>query len=249
MKRYIAYFDFLGYKEFILNNDSDYLRIRANQILTNIEIALCQGKYKEPDGFTIGPDISQTRINCLNVSDTVIFWTFDDSIESLEELLIIANEFNWRQVKFNFPIRGVIYFDEIEMISKKSKNTVEAIYSANLIYGKGLVKAHLKTDSLNWAGSVIDKTVIDSIKDKSVDVDIFLKPYAKLYGVPYKAPNLNIEEEYALRLIKSDLDARTFENIKQGIINVFKMDNNSIESARVQEILKNTIKYLESFLK
>ena len=99
MKKYIAYFDFLGYKEFILNNDSDYLSIRINHIVRDIKLVLSKGKFKEPDGFTISPDISQTRINCLNVSDTIIFWTFDDSIESLEELLIIANEFNWRQIK------------------------------------------------------------------------------------------------------------------------------------------------------
>jgi len=126
MKRYIAYFDFLGYKEFILNNDSDYLQNRANHILRDIGIVLCQGKYREPDGLLIRPDISQTRINCLNISDTIIFWTVDDSIESLEELLIIAHEFNYRQIKYNFPIRGVIYFDEIEMMSEKSKNTVGA---------------------------------------------------------------------------------------------------------------------------
>jgi len=118
-----------------------------------------------------------------------------------------------------------------------------------LHYGKGLVKAHLKTDSLNWAGSVIDKTVIDSINDKGVDVEIFLKPYAKLYGVPYKVPNLNIEEEYALKLTNNDLNTQTFENIKGGIIDVFKKDNKSIESDRVKEILNNTITYLESFLK
>jgi hypothetical protein len=249
MKKYIAYFDFLGYKEFILNNDSDYLSIRINHIVRDIKLALSKGKCKEPDGFIISPDISQTRINCLNVSDTVIFWTFDDSVESLEELLIIANEFNWRQIKYNFPVRGVIYFDKIEMYSEKSKNTVEATYSANLIYGQGLVKAHLKTESLDWAGSVIDKTVIDSINDKVGDIDIFLKPYAKLYKVPYKKnASPYMEEEYALRLNKSDnLTDQKFESFKQGIINVFKMDNKSIESPRVEEILTNTIKYLETY--
>jgi hypothetical protein len=48
MERFIAYFDFLGYKEFILKNDSKHLRTRAGHILRDIEISLGQGKYKEP---------------------------------------------------------------------------------------------------------------------------------------------------------------------------------------------------------
>lgn len=83
MERFIAYFDYLGYKEFILNNDSKHLRTRAGHILRDIEASLGQGKYKEPHNGIIVADLSETRINCLNISDTVIFWTNDNSIESL----------------------------------------------------------------------------------------------------------------------------------------------------------------------
>lgn len=77
MKRFIAYFDFLGYKDFILNNDSNYLKVRAGHILRDIQISLGQGKYQDPMNGSVLADISLTRINCLNISDTVIFWTSD----------------------------------------------------------------------------------------------------------------------------------------------------------------------------
>ncbi|HMH31602.1 MAG TPA: hypothetical protein VK543_01160 [Puia sp.] len=246
MKRYIAYFDYLGYKDFILNNDSSHLRTRAGHILRDIEMALGQGKYQEPNGGVVLADLSTSRINCLNISDTVIFWTNDDSIESLEELLIVAYRFNWQEILFNIPVRGVVYFDEFEMLSGKQKNTVGAIYSANLIYGKGLVNAHLKCENLNWAGSVIDQTVISQINDR-VNVSEFLKPFAKLYKVPYKNPCPELREEYVLNINEGGLNAIAYENTKENILRSFSNDNKSIDSARVQEILANTLTFLDTY--
>ena len=246
MKRFIAYFDFLGYKEFILNNDSEHLRRRAGHILRDIESSLGQGKYQEPRNGVIVADLSSTRINCLNISDTVIFWTNDDSVESLEELLLVAYEFNWREILYNFPVRGVVYCDEIEMISGQQKNQAGAIYSPNLINGHGLVKAHLKAENLNWAGSVIDKTVIEQINGK-VDIQSFLEPFAKPYKVPYKVYGHDIQEEFALNINKGVLNETAFNNTKDGIIRAFSSDNKSIDKPRVQEILANTIAFLETF--
>ena len=246
MKKFIAYFDFLGYKEFILNNDSKHLRLRARHILRDIEISLGQGKYQDPQNGVIVADLSLTRINCLNISDTVIFWTNDASIESLEELLLVAYEFNWRQIIYNFPVRGVICCDEIQMISGQQKNQAGAIYSPNLIYGHGLVKAHLKAENLNWAGSVIDKTLIEQI-DGKVDVQRFLEPFAKLYHVPYKVYEQDIQEEFALNINKGGLNETAFNNTKDSIISAFSSDNKSIDKPRVQEILTNTIAFLETF--
>ncbi|MGE9313385.1 hypothetical protein ACLOAU_17175 [Niabella sp. CJ426] len=247
-KKFIAYFDYLGYKEFILNNSSDHLKTRAGHILRDIEISLGQGKYLPLQHGAIVADLSSTRINCLNISDTVIFWTNDDSIESLEELLLVAYEFNWREILYSFPVRGIICYDEMEMISSQQKNMAGAIYSPNLIYGKGLVQAHLKADNLSWAGSVVDETVIEQIKDK-VDIPSFLSPFAKLYTAPYKNPEIyGNAEEYTLNLIKGDLDKESFNNVEQGIIAAFRNDNKSIDNPRVQEILKNTIVYLKTYL-
>jgi hypothetical protein len=246
MKRHIAYFDFLGYKEFVLNNNSEYLKIRIGHILVGIEQALSEGILQEPKNCRVLSDTSTTRINCLNISDTVIFWTNDDSIESLEELLRVAYRFNWTQVLSNFPVRGIIYFDELEMLSGKQTNTVGAIYSANLIYGKGLANAHLMCENLNWAGSAIDETVINQINGK-VDVEEFLKPFAKIYNIPYTKPERHTKEGYALRLVKGNHNKVSFKNAEDGVVRAFKSDNKTFDKPRVQEILANTISYLETF--
>lgn len=246
MKRFIAYFDFLGYKEFILNNDTIQIKKRVEHIFRNIEISLGQGNFSEiKTGISIA-DLSKTPINCLVISDTVIFWTNDNSVNSLQNLLNVAFDFNFREIFYNFPIRGVLYCDEIEIIYGQQKNQSGSIYSPNLIYGQGLVKAHLKCENLNWSGSVIDQTVLDQIEGV-VDVASFLDPFAKLYKVPYKDVTHESQEEYCLKIIKGELTDVSFENREKAIVDTFSKDNKSIDKPRVQQLLSNTIAYLKTF--
>jgi len=92
---------------------------------------------------------------------------------------------------------------------------------------------------------VIDNTVIDSVKEK-VEISTFFAPFAKLYKVPYKAPKESIEQ-YALNIIKNGLNETAFQNYSNDIIQSFKKDSKPIDKPRVQELLKNTLLFLESF--
>ena len=56
---YLAYFDFMGFKEFIQNNDDDVLMRRMGHIFRDIEICLGQGKYQEPRNGVIVADVSR----------------------------------------------------------------------------------------------------------------------------------------------------------------------------------------------
>jgi hypothetical protein len=194
----------------------------------------------------VAPDLSKTIINCLNISDTVIFWTDNDSVESLKDLLAVAYRFNWSQILFNFPVRGVIYYDELEMVYGSQTNNKGSIYSANIIYGKGLAKAHMKCENLNWAGSAIDETVIQEISSQ-INIDEFLEPFAKIYNVPYTKPEAHTKKEYALKLAKTSHNILSFNTDKDNVISRFKSDNKFFDNPRVQEILCNTISFLETF--
>jgi hypothetical protein len=46
MKKFIAYFDYLGFKQFIDNNDLEYQRKIVGNNFRDIESALGQGKSK-----------------------------------------------------------------------------------------------------------------------------------------------------------------------------------------------------------
>ena len=86
MNRFIAYFDYLGFKKFIENNTLDYQKRIVVNNFRDIENALGKGKTK-PAKYGVIADLSESKINCINFSDTVVFWTNDDSIDSLIEIL------------------------------------------------------------------------------------------------------------------------------------------------------------------
>lgn len=244
MKSYITYFDFLGFKNFILNNDSDYIRKRVNNILRDIELSLGQGDFKNAP-YGIISDISKSKLNCLNISDTIILWTNDDSFESFNELLKVSFDFNWRVTRYHFPVRGSIVYDEIDLITHYQDTVSGGTYNVNSIFGKGLVNAHLKAENLDLAGCVIDESVIIQISQFDSFKEL-LDKYAELYNVPYKK-QVSVDAEYMLRFFDcKTINEQTFENTKKNIHSAFENDNKGMNE-RVSILLKNTIDFLESF--
>ncbi|MFT3979535.1 MAG: hypothetical protein QM687_03630 [Ferruginibacter sp.] len=239
MKRFIGYFDYLGYKEFILNNSEEHLRRRASHILRDIEISLSQDKLKDAGPGRAVADLSSVNINCLNISDTVIFWTPNDTIDTCVELLNVCYMFNLKQVLYNFPVRGCIIYDNFDFVTGQEYNPNGVVYSPNLMYGKGLLNAHIKSESLDWAGSVIDSSVIERVSGEK-GFPKFIDEIAIEYDVPYKGAS---KKEYALRLSNGELNDTAYANWIRDINRTFEMDNKIINES-VERKRKNTIDFL-----
>ena len=94
MTRFLAYFDLLGYKNFIEKNTVEHLDYRTTHFARNIEMALSSdGERKESrnlGGYV--SDISQSNVNTLNFFDTVVFWTNGNSYQDFIINAIIADE-------------------------------------------------------------------------------------------------------------------------------------------------------------
>ncbi len=245
MSQFIAYFDYLGFKEFIENNDLSYQKKIMGNNFRDIENALGQGKFK-PASAGVVADLSRSTINCMNFSDTVVFWTNDDSDESLKAIIDVSHKFNWQATLFFFPARGAVVYGEIVHVDYKETSGAGGSYNLNSLYGKGLVRAYQKAESQNWSGTVLDASFIDELIRRGLDPEDYLKPYAKRFKIPYKnAPIL--PEEFAYCLITGDLNDEAFANYSQGIRENFANHNKSVDSSSVQEKLENTIGFLASF--
>ncbi|MGB0868291.1 MAG: hypothetical protein ACPGSD_01725 [Flavobacteriales bacterium] len=240
---YLAYFDYMGFKEFIEKNEDDELIRRMNHIFRDIEMALGQGKYQEPRNGMILSDLSESIINCLNISDTVLFWSNDCSYESLKSLIKTAYEFNWREVGYNFPIRGAIVKGKIKEVSGKQTNSLGGSYSVQCLYGKGLITAHDKAEYQNWSGTVIDQTIVAEFEKQTGGIE-FLNEFAIKYKVPYKTDVIDFEE-YVLRVVKNLTTDVGLKNMKNSIESVFSQDNKSIKAESVKEKIINTQKFIE----
>jgi hypothetical protein len=237
---YLAYFDFMGFKEFIQNNEDKTLRKRMAHIFRDIELSLGQGKTTKQSNGIVLSDVSLSRINCLNISDTIIFWTNDCIMKSLEELLNVASEFNWRENSYNFPVRGCVLKGKIKLDSGKVNNSVGGSYSIQCIYGKGIVDAHLKAENQNWAGTVIDSTIInDLLKQNNLE---FLERLAFKYQVPYKT--YSFEKEYVFKIKIGKLNTLELNNTLKDIENVFSSDNKNIQIEGVKQKIENTKKFI-----
>lgn len=244
MKHFIGYFDLLGYKQFILNNETAETRRRLSHVLRDIEASLGRGEYKDGNGGLLA-DLKKSTIKCLNISDTIIFWSADDSAKSLKEFLEVCFTMNWRLNTFNFPVRGALIYDELEMIIGNQVSEGGGMYNVNTIYGKGLIHAHLKCENQSWAGCTIDNSLSDYIAGHG-DIAASLDPIAIKYMVPYTKAVADQKEEYALKLVTGQLNDVAYNNVKNDIIDIFQRDNKGL-SERAEIMMNNTIQFLEQF--
>jgi hypothetical protein len=243
MKTYIAYFDHLGFKDFIERNDFETQKRGVGNILRDIERAAADGKLKDAP-YGVVADLSHTTIQVLNFSDTILFWTQDDSEESLIEILKVAYRYNWGATTFFFPARGALSFGEIQHLDYSDKNEKGGTYHVNSIFGKGLVDVYQKAESSDWSGATIDNSVIEKIVGLGKNPEEFLEPYAKLYDVPYKGgETLN---EFAFKLCVEPINEEAFGNVSTRIIENFAEYNKRVDSKGVQRKVKNTIDFLET---
>ncbi len=246
MRRFIAYFDYLGFKDFIENNDLSEQKKSMANIYRDIESALGQDNTNDmPHGVVA--DLSKSKINCINFSDTVVFFTNDDTKESLHELLEVAYKFNWQAIDFFFPVRGALVYGELVYVDYKEQNSHGGVYNINSVFGKGLVSAHIKAESQNWAGTVIDQSFVNQMNNMGLDSEVLLINYAKKYKVPYK-DGIEEPDEYVLNIIKGTLNEEAFKNFGKGVTDNFENLNKSTDHPSVQIKLNNTLHFLKSYL-
>lgn len=244
MKTYIGYFDLLGFKDFVQLNEHDIQKQGMQNLFRDIGNAVAKGNLvKLPDGGYV-PDLNASKVRVLNFSDTIIFWTEDDSYNSLKEIMNVVYFFNFTSTVHFFPARGTLIHGEIEHVYYNQDNEKGGSYIINSVFGKGIIEAYQKAESAEWSGATIDKSIIDKIEELHKDKNVLMSDYAKLYSVPYK--NNKTIEEYAFKLVKEPIDQATYLNYENNIRDNFKNYNKSIKNDAVQLKLKNTLLFLKS---
>lgn len=242
---YIAYFDLLGFKKFIENNTETSIDKRMKDIFLSMELSLTQKNIKQssisPNNNMV-PDISQAKVNCVNISDTIIYWTNDLNIDSLYNLFLVSFLFNSHFNIYNFPVRGCLTKGYLNLVMGKYESSNSSLYAVQCLYGKGLVEAHVKAESQNWAGTVIDQEVIDDLNNSQYSKSF--ETYCLKYQIPYKK-NISNPKEYAFKLIEEINNEQHLFNLKHEIENRFSADNKPINEISVKEKINNTCDFLD----
>lgn len=258
MKRFIAYFDYLGFKDFIQRNPVEFQMQIMDNNYRDISTALAKGKRKALPGGGYTPDLDNSRLRCINFSDTIIFYTNDDSWESLIEILDVSHWFNSKCNLFFFPVRGCLHYGEFVDLNFNRNNPNNGSFHVNSVYGDGLIKAYQKAESQAWAGAIIDETIVEYIRGQGKnELEVFGK-YAKLFPVPYKSYNWKTklkhwfskpQNEWVINLLDTDskLDAEALKRYSRSIHMNFANYNKRVDSPKVQQAIKNTLEFVRSY--
>lgn len=244
---YLSYFDLMGFKEFILKNDPNYVTPRMNNIYLDIENALTRNNLKQEESGLYRPDVKNASLNCINISDTILFWTNDLNYNSLCSLFVTTYLLNYTLNISNFPVRGCMIKGIVDCISGKHNSVNDTFYAGLCLYGKGVVEAHDKAEGQEWAGTVLDQSIANELNTQQEKK--LIEKYCVQYRIPYKItkqyPTGDIGyDEYAFKLLDSIPNDAALNILKEDINRVFSNDNKSINE-NVKKKLDNTLKFAD----
>lgn len=246
MKTFIAFFDVLGFKEFIYNNELDEAKRLFNHLLRDSQTAISGEKYIQINSGMIVPDLKNQKVNCLHVSDSIIFWTNNNTEEDFKDLVEVCYSFYWRSLQATFPLRGCLTYGEIDFNPSTIKNDNGIDFYNYSLIGKGLVDAYLKSDNIEYAGCLLDELAIEKVSDSLIN-DLIYDQKICMYKVPYKKGE---NYEHVFRPIKGDHNDVSFRNTAESIKRLFtyasKTEMTSM-TKNVKKKLNNTIDFISFF--
>jgi hypothetical protein len=241
---YIAFFDILGFKEFITNNDKDYVDRYFRHIFRDTQTSLSGQKFIEAYAGVV-PDLARAEVNCLQVSDSIIFWSKDVTENSFRSMMAVCYTMNWLGMQMSFALRGCLVKGDIEFAPFQFAGQGDVKYYNSSLYGQGLVEAYTKADSQDWAGCYVDQTAISSVKEEVI-IDLIRENKLVYYAVPNK--DGTVHYEHVVSVINGKINDVLFRNMAIRLEQVFKLHMNGKPLPdSVRRKLNNTIKFFEFF--
>ena len=145
-QRFVAFFDLLGFSSWLEADGSLKVFTYVRGFLNLMIRASLPGSIVHPD---MSVTINSDSIACINFSDSIVFYTRDDSIECLETILNVSGEF--MNVVITGPsrmIRGAIAHGEFF-----------ADPTANAYVGRALIDAYKLEERQDWLSCSIGNSV------------------------------------------------------------------------------------------
>jgi tetratricopeptide (TPR) repeat protein len=238
---YIAFFDILGFGDLVKNNSHEYLKkLYFNDFDFSISASLSDVKAS-----INGP--IERAINSMTISDSIIFWTNNDSLESFYVLFTAASTLMITSLSMGLPLRGAITNGELSMSHGFYDYNQSSIKSS--LIGKPLVNAYELEKQQKWSGCIIDDKCIKLYKKSIIRRKLVEKdPYGISnlinsdliveYDVPLKCNSF--KKKYVINWTKGGL----FEHYSiSELESAFSEHKKNIERDDVKIKIKNTLEF------
>jgi len=179
--RFIAFFDYLGFSNYVMRNKHQVVSKRMNKLHKSLEHIVRAALSKK---LYIGEGDNQKSITNYNAkvtmfSDSIIIFSENDSKENLMFLLLVSLEFFRKCIANNIPVKGAI-----------SHGTLTADFERNIFFGKSLIDAYHLESELQMLGIVLDQRSEKKAREYNL-VDIDSPKLLKNYLVPFKGGRTN----------------------------------------------------------
>lgn len=164
---YVAFLDVLGFKELVENNSHEYLEhIYLNTLSANVTHALANDKFviihsKGQEYLT--PDTRKASVNSLLVSDSIIIWTENDSIESFTDMVLTVRNLMAYSFFGGLPLRGAIAIGPLTMQMGQEPSRTHNFQ--HTLFGKALVAACSLERVQKWSGCAISDAAVNRFED------------------------------------------------------------------------------------
>lgn len=157
-KRFVAFFDIMGFENYVLHNSHTAVTKRMNLLSRTIN------EIK---------NLKQATVQTVIFSDSIMLVSQDNSKNSAREVLILASLFLAKCMRDNIPIKGAI-----------SYGTFTADFKKSLYFGQPLIDAYKLQDELYLFGCILHHTFEAFLKDN--DYFDYHKNNVFLYETPIK---------------------------------------------------------------
>lgn len=166
---YVAFLDVLGFRQLVENNDHAYLEhVYLNTLSGNITHALANEKYviiHSKGQETLAPDTRKVSVNSLLVSDSIIIWSENDSMQSFADIILIVRNLMAFSAFDGLLLRGAISVGPLTM--QMGQEPSQTHNFQHTLFGKALVKARSLEEDQQWSGCAISDDAIKCFMDHS----------------------------------------------------------------------------------
>lgn len=231
-KRFVAFFDMLGFKDRIMRESNEKIYEDLTRILERSETTLHNTLGEQPVKNLFG----DSDIHIVKFSDSVVLFSKNDTVENFILFLISARFLFYSFLKENFLIKGGMAYGKISLDREKQ-----------LYFGQPIIDAYFLEEDVNYIG-VVAHNSIDKFKQNIDNTNKFYSLLTQLFfegKSPLKSgliTHLNLN--WFLQLVGNEnLNGKSKDDIKKDIIIGLKKYYLSVAGSP-RRYIDNTIDFL-----
>lgn len=243
----VGFLDILGFSDLVRNNSHKELEKVYEIFERGYKNGVTLNKYVQTEKG-IKQDFSDCHVQAVQISDSIIVWTKEDTLRSYYDLIITVRELLGHGMFSGLPLRACIHYGEFGHKINFHSDEI----STNTFFGKSITTSYQQCENQSWSGGFMTKEavsaysrIIDELEDdylvsltsiEALERRHFIKPF----DVPDKQGN--ISRQHCINWVSWQNPKKR----KEDLITTFSKHNKSTESPRVNQIIENTIKFWES---